>query len=103
MSALLDRLIPEAGVRGRHETTVRAPVAFVYEVARALDIRSVPAVRAIPGWAPRGVGAPITTRAIVLREPEPGRTRLLVRVRVAAAFRPLGPPPGPQPPPPTGR
>jgi hypothetical protein len=57
-------------------------------------LRLRPERHLILGWVPPGVGAPITTWAFVLREPEPGRTRLLVRVRVAAAFRPFGLPPG---------
>ena len=47
MSRLLEHFIPVADVRERHETIVRAPAPLVYEVARALDIESIPPVHAI--------------------------------------------------------
>jgi hypothetical protein len=64
---LLDRFIPHADVRQRHETLVRAPAAVVLDVARAFDLQSVPLVRAlfwlrarllgakVPGAAPQGL------------------------------------------------
>jgi hypothetical protein len=47
MPSLIDRFMPEADVRERHETAVRAPAAVVLDVARRLDLWSVPVVRAI--------------------------------------------------------
>lgn len=47
MPALLDRFMPMADAGGRHETIVRAPADVVLDVARHLDMRSLPAVRAI--------------------------------------------------------
>lgn len=40
------------------------------------------------GWAPAADAPPITTWAFVLEEPEPGRTRLIVRARGSAAYEP---------------
>ncbi len=47
MPAALDPFIPQADVRERHETLVRAPAALVLEVARGFDLQSVLLVRAI--------------------------------------------------------
>ena len=46
-SSLLDRFIPDPGMRHRHQTIVRAPAAFVLDTAWSLDLRSLPLVRAI--------------------------------------------------------
>lgn len=53
MSALLDRFVPDPDVRERHEITIRAPAAFVYDVACEFDLESVPAVRTIFRWRER--------------------------------------------------
>jgi hypothetical protein len=42
------------------------------------------------GWMSETDGAPITTWALVLEEPEPGRTRLIERGRVRSPWRPYG-------------
>jgi hypothetical protein len=47
MSDLLDRFMPVFDVRERHEVTVAAPAALVFEVARGFSMQSVPLVRAI--------------------------------------------------------
>ena len=69
MYALIDRFIPHADVRERHETIVRAPAAVVLDVARTFDLQSLPLVRAlfwlrarlmgahVPGAAPQGLVA----------------------------------------------
>ena len=46
-STLLDRFIPDPGMRHRHQTIVRAPASFVLETAWTFDLREVPLVRAI--------------------------------------------------------
>lgn len=53
----LDRFLPEADVRERHETTVRAPAGVVMEAARSLSFRSIPIVRAIFWLRGRILGA----------------------------------------------
>jgi hypothetical protein len=67
--SLIDRFIPRADVRERHETIVRAPAAVVLDVARNFNLQSIPLVRAIfwlraklmrakvPGTAPQGLVA----------------------------------------------
>jgi hypothetical protein len=47
MSATIDRFIPSAEVRLRHETIVRAPAALVFDVAEHLEIDSIAVVRTI--------------------------------------------------------
>lgn len=42
------------------------------------------------GWVPEAGSAPVTTWALVLEEPEPGRTRLIERGRVRSPYRPYG-------------
>jgi hypothetical protein len=42
----------------------------------------------ILGWVSPREGRPITTWAFVLEEPEPGSTRLIVRARARAGYRP---------------
>jgi len=44
---LLDRFLPHADVRERHEILVHAPADLVLETARQFDPESIPAVRAI--------------------------------------------------------
>ncbi len=43
----LDRFLPRADVRERHEVVVRAPADLVFDLARHLDLRSVAPIRAI--------------------------------------------------------
>lgn len=43
----IERFIPVADVRERHETLVNAPPDVVFEVARTFDMQSIPLVRAI--------------------------------------------------------
>jgi hypothetical protein len=70
MSDLLDRFMPTFDVRERHEITVAAPAAMVFEVARGFSMQSIPLVRAIfrlralvmgaeqpASWPPAGIVA----------------------------------------------
>ena len=43
----LERFLPRAEVRERHEIAVRAPAALVYEVATSFDLQSIPVVNVI--------------------------------------------------------
>ena len=43
----LDRFLPRADVRERHEIVIRAPAHLVFDLAKRLDLRSVAPVRAI--------------------------------------------------------
>lgn len=43
----LDRFLPRADVRERHEIVIRAPADLVFDLAKRLDLRSVAPVRAI--------------------------------------------------------
>jgi len=45
--SLLDRFLPQADVRKRHEITIHAPAAFVYRVVQEFDIESVAGVHAL--------------------------------------------------------
>ena len=47
MQESIDRFIPEADVRERHETTVHAPAELVFDVAENFDMNTIPVVRAI--------------------------------------------------------
>ena len=47
MAAPLDRFMPRADIRTRHEIAIEAPAAIVFEVARNCDLQSLPMVRAI--------------------------------------------------------
>jgi hypothetical protein len=47
MSGTLDRFLPVADVRERHETLVHAPAALVFEVAEQFPLQSIPVVCAI--------------------------------------------------------
>jgi hypothetical protein len=47
MSALLDPFLPEPDVCEQHATLVRAPADLVLDVARGLDMQSIPAVHSI--------------------------------------------------------
>ena len=57
MSSPIDRFIPDADVRKRHEVVVRAPAALVLQTARAFDMLSIPAVSAIFWLRTRMLGA----------------------------------------------
>ena len=57
MSDLLDRFIPAFDVRERHQVTVAAPAALVYQVARGFSLQSIPMVRAIFAMRSRLMGA----------------------------------------------
>lgn len=84
MDSLIDRFIPHAEVRERHETLVRAPAGVVMEVARAFDMQAIPLVGAIfwlrgkllgakvTGAAPRGLVAETTALGwgVLYDEPE---------------------------------
>jgi hypothetical protein len=63
ISARLDSFIPNADVRGRHETIIHAPAALVIDTARTLDLQSIPLVRAI-----------FRLRARILGGKKPGKT-----------------------------
>ncbi len=66
--ALLDRFIPRADVRERHEIVIGAPAALVLDVARSLDLRSLAPVWAIfqlRGWILGGRRAPGPPRGLV--------------------------------------
>lgn len=54
---LIDRFMPDADVRERHETLIHAPGAIVFEVARTVDMRSIPLVQAIFWLRERLMGA----------------------------------------------
>ena len=64
MVAALDAFIPDPEIRKRHAVLVRAPAAFVLEVARQFDMQSLPLVRAIFRMRTRvlgGRGADVAT------------------------------------------
>ena len=46
-AAPLERFLPRADVRERHEIVIRAPAPLVFDLARNMDIRSLAPVRAI--------------------------------------------------------
>ncbi|BDG01486.1 hypothetical protein [Anaeromyxobacter oryzae] len=46
----IDRFMPERDIRERAEAVVRAPAELVFEVARSMDVQSIPLVHAI-FWA----------------------------------------------------
>jgi len=57
----IDRFMPASDIRERHETTVRAPAALVFEVAEDLEIESIPLVHALfrlRGWMLRSAAPP---------------------------------------------
>jgi len=62
-SPILDRLIPQKTIGGRHQTIVRAPAPLVFEAACSLDLRSVPLVRAIFWLRAKILGAKEETRS----------------------------------------
>lgn len=47
MAAPLDRFMPRADIRTRHEITIGAPPAVVFEVVRTFDLQSPPLVQGI--------------------------------------------------------
>ena len=57
MTAPIDRFIPDADVRKRHEIVVHAPAALVLETARTFDMLSILPVRAIFWLRARILGA----------------------------------------------
>jgi hypothetical protein len=64
----LDRFLPKADVRERHEILVHAPPDLVLDTAKAIDLSSIPAVRAIFGlreWMMGGRRAPRPPRGLV--------------------------------------
>lgn len=85
MHSLIDRFIPHADVRERHEIIVCAPTAVVLDVARNFDLQSIPLVRAIfwlraklmgakvPGAAPQGLVADTVRMGWGVLYDEPGR------------------------------
>jgi hypothetical protein len=81
-----ERILPELqsiAVGGLFPAVPGATDAFFvlrYEPERSLVL----------GWVPGDDAAPVTTWALVLEEPEPGRTRLIERGRVRSPYRPYG-------------
>ena len=57
MSSPIDRFIPDADVRKRHEIVVHAPAALVLQTARTFDMLSIPPVAAIFWLRARMLGA----------------------------------------------
>jgi hypothetical protein len=47
MSELLERFLPTADVRERHQTLVRSPAGLVFEVAEHVELQSIFLVRAL--------------------------------------------------------
>jgi hypothetical protein len=67
-AAPLDRFLPKADVRERHEILVHAPPELVLDTAKELDLRSIPAVRAIfrlREWILGGRGPQTPPRGLV--------------------------------------
>jgi len=58
MSQAIERFIPRAEIRVRHETVVHAPPGVVFDVARSFDIQSIPLVRAIFWLRAKLLGGP---------------------------------------------
>jgi len=54
---VLDRYILQPDVRARHEITIHAPPGLVLDVARELDMQSIPLIRAIIWLRARLLGA----------------------------------------------
>ena len=54
---LIDRFLPRADIRERHETMVAAPADLVFQIATELDLRSIPPVAAIFWLRERILGA----------------------------------------------
>ena len=83
-SRLIERFMPHADITECHEVLVRAPAALVFDVARNLDMQSIPLVRAI-FWL----------RAKLLRATEPpARRRGLVAETTALGWAILAERPG---------
>jgi hypothetical protein len=84
-SRLVERFMPQADITECHEVLVRAPVALVFDVARNLDMQSIPLVHAIfwlrakllratePPVRPRGLVAETTALGWVILAERPGR------------------------------
>ena len=47
MGETIDRFLPTADVRERHEVLVHAPAELVFDVAEHFELHSVPLIRAI--------------------------------------------------------
>jgi hypothetical protein len=62
MSSPIDRFIPDADVRKRHEIVIRAPAALVLQTARTFDMLSIPSVSAIFWLRARMLGAKTPVR-----------------------------------------
>lgn len=45
MSETIDRFLPDADVRERHETLIHAPAGLVFDVAEHFELHSIPLVR----------------------------------------------------------
>jgi hypothetical protein len=58
MSESIDLFIPEADLRERHHSIVRAPAEVVFEVAERFNLQSIPLVRAIFWLRARFFGVP---------------------------------------------
>jgi len=84
-SRLIERFMPHADITECHEVLVRAPAALVFDVARNLDMQSIPLVRAIfwlrakllratePPARPRGLVAETTALGWAILAERPGR------------------------------
>jgi hypothetical protein len=84
-SRLVERFIPQADITECHEVLVRAPAAVVFDVARNLDMQSIPLVRVIfwlrakllratePPARPKGLVAETTALGWVILAERPGR------------------------------
>lgn len=82
---LIDRFLPRADVAERHETQVRAPADLVFEVARRMDLLSLPPVRAIFRLREKLLGS---------TPPPADRTRDFVSETLAMGWGRLGERPG---------
>jgi hypothetical protein len=106
MSDLLDRFIPSPDVKERHQVTVAAPAALVFEVARGFSLQSIPLVRAIFSlrsrlmgahgpmtWQPAGIVAETQAMGWGVLEGVPGRSYAAGAVcqpwRADVEFRPV--------------
>jgi hypothetical protein len=63
MPTPIDRFMPDADVRKRHDVVVHAPAALVLETARTFDMLSMPPVRAIFWLRARILGAKVSVRS----------------------------------------
>jgi hypothetical protein len=63
MPTPINRFMPDADVRKRHDVVVHAPAALVLETARTFDMLSMPPVRAIFWLRARILGAKVSVRS----------------------------------------